>query len=341
VNNPNINTGNQGSINVNRPTIVNNRPVTINQNTSNNVTNVQNNVNRINGPYRPGGAWASDGNWYGHYYHLHDDWYRGSWQNWNTSGIGYFAAGTAFGWLLSSPRQTIVYSNPYYIAPPETTIVNQFIDYSQPIAVPAPPPEEAPTDLPVIINGTDTGSQPADQPAAAPAAADSADDQKAKEQMAKDLLADATDQFKKGDYAAAQETVEKALEKLPGDATLHEFRALTLFAQKNYQEAAAAVYAVLAAGPGWNWDTLKSFYPDVETYTKQLRALEDYQKQNPKKGEASFLLAYHYLTLGAKDAAIKQLERTVEVQPKDQVSAQLIKVLQQPQETKDRPQPGM
>jgi hypothetical protein len=59
------------------------------------------------------------------------------------------------------------------------------------------------------------------------------------------------------------------------------------------------------------------------------------------KGDASFLLAYHYLTLGSIDAAIKQLEHTVEVQPKDQVSAQLIKVLKQPQETTDRPQPGL
>ena len=118
-------------------------------------------------------------------------------------------------------------------------------------------------------------------------------------------------------------------------------RALTLFAQKKYKEAAAAVYAVLAVGPGWDWDTLKSLYPDVDTYTKQLRALEDYQKQNPKSADASFLLAYQYLTLGKKDAAIKQLQRTVELQPKDQVSAQLIKVLEQPpQETKDRPQPG-
>jgi hypothetical protein len=36
---------------------------------------------------------------------------------------------------------------------------------------------------------------------------------------------------------------------LPSDATLHEFRGLTLFAQGNYKDAAATLYAVLAAGP--------------------------------------------------------------------------------------------
>jgi hypothetical protein len=33
---------------------------------------------------------------------------------------------------------------------------------------------------------------------------------------------------------------EKAIKLLPSDATLHEFRALTLFAQKKYKDAAAA-----------------------------------------------------------------------------------------------------
>jgi tetratricopeptide (TPR) repeat protein len=336
INTGNINTGNQGIINSNRPTINNNRPVTINQANWNNFQN----VNRGYGGY---GGWAANGNWRGNYGYLHDNWYNGSWPYWNGRGAGWFAAGTAFGWL-ASPGESIAYSNPYYEAPPESTVVNQYIDYSEPIATPViTVVESAPAELPVIINGTDTDTQPADQSGEASPAPQPPDDQKVKEQLAKDLLADATDQFKKGDYAAAQKTVEKALEQLPSDAALHEFRALTLFAQKKYKEAAAAVYAVLAVGPGWNWDTLKSLYPDADTYTKQLRALEDYQKQNPKSADASFLLAYHYLTLGSVDAAIKQLQHCVELQPKDQVSAQLIKMLKQPQgesKDKDKPQPG-
>jgi tetratricopeptide (TPR) repeat protein len=329
INSGNINTGNQGAINSNRPTINNNQPVTINQANWNNFQN----VNRGYGGYGGYGAWASNGNWRGNYGYLHDNWYNGSWPYWNGRGVGWFAAGTAFGWL-TSPGETITYSNPYYEAPPESTVVTQYIDYSQPIEVPVVTVvESAPTEAPtIVLPDQSEDAKPTPEPA---------DDQKVKEQLAQDLLADAIDQFKKGDYAAAQATSEKALEKLPSDATIHEFRALTLFAQKKYKEAAAAVYAVLAVGPGWDWDTLKSLYPDVDTYTKQLRALEDYQKQNPKSADASFLLAYQYLTLGKKDAAIKQLQRTVELQPKDQVSAQLIKVLEQPpQETKDRPQPG-
>jgi TolA-binding protein len=330
INNPNINTGNQGSINVNRPTI-NNNQTSINQNNWSNFTNI-NNVNR---GYGAGGAWGWNGNWRGNYGYLHNDWYGGSWPYWNGRGAGWFAAGTALGWL-SSPGQTVVYDNPYYVTPPETSVVNQYIDYSQPISVPTTTlVESAPTDLPVIVNGNE-------QTASTPSSTETEDVQKVKEQAAKDLLDEATAQFKKGDYASAQQTVEKAIDKLPSDATLHEFRALTLFAQGKFQDAAAAIYAVLAVGPGWNWDTMKTFYPDTEVYTKQLRALEKYQKANPQKGDASFLLAYHYLTLGSVDAAIKELQHTVEVQPKDQVAAGLINVLKQPeQQSKDRPQPDM
>ena len=146
-----------------------------------------------------------------------------------------------------------------------------------------------------------------------------------KEAMA--LLDKARSAFLKGDYPQAQELIEKGIKKVPGDATLHEFRALTLFAQKKYQEAIAAIYAVLAAGPGWDWETLKEFYPDVQTYTAQLRDLERFQRSNPDKGYASLLLAYHYLTLESLDAAAKQLQNAVKVEPKDQLSAQLLAAL--------------
>jgi hypothetical protein len=63
---------------------------------------------------------------------------------------------------------------------------------------------------------------------------------------------------------------------MPKDAATHEFRSLTQFALGKYQEAAATIYAVLAVGPGWDWTTLSSMYPDIDTYTAQLRKLEEY-----------------------------------------------------------------
>jgi len=99
------------------------------------------------------------------------------------------------------------------------------------------------------------------------------------------------------------------------------------FAQKKYKDAAAALYTVLAAGPGWNWDTMSSLYTKPDTYTKQLRELETYSKDNPKAAFANFLLAYQYLVLGSKHAAVQQLKRVAELQPKDKLSAALVKAL--------------
>ena len=102
---------------------------------------------------------------------------------------------------------------------------------------------------------------------------------------------------------------------------VHEFRALTLFALKRYDEAAAVDYAVLSSGPGWNWSTLVGLYPDVDTYTNQLRALEAYVRSNPNSAPGQFLLGYHYLVQGHKENAGAQFEKVVQLQPQDQLSA--------------------
>ena len=108
---------------------------------------------------------------------------------------------------------------------------------------------------------------------------------------------------------------------------MHEFRALCLFATKDYQQAAAAVYAVLSIGPGWDWNTVSGLYPDANAYTQQLRALENYCNENPQAPHARFLLAYHYLLEGHDAEAATELEAVIELQPKDQLAVQLLKSL--------------
>ena len=141
------------------------------------------------------------------------------------------------------------------------------------------------------------------------------------------LFGDARALFKAGKYAEAQAKVEAAIKELPSDATLHELRALTLFAQGKYKDSAAALYAVLAAGPGWDWETMKFLYPTEAAYTEHLRALEAFVKANPKAGYGHFLLAYQYLVIGQKDSAVSELREVVKVQPEDKLSAALIKAL--------------
>ena len=112
--------------------------------------------------------------------------------------------------------------------------------------------------------------------------------------------------------------------RIPAIRRRTSFAALILFANKQYKEAAAADYAVLSMGPGWDWATMSSFYPNVDTYTGQLRALERYRDDNPKLPEAHFLLAYHYMSCGHPEAAVGELKDVVRLNPKDQLAAQML-----------------
>jgi tetratricopeptide (TPR) repeat protein len=108
---------------------------------------------------------------------------------------------------------------------------------------------------------------------------------------------------------------------------LHEFRSLVLFALQRYAESAAAIHAVLAVGPGWDAKTLTGLYPDMDTYTAHLRALEDYRDKNPKAADIRFVVGYHYMTLGHSKEAVSAFRRALELQPKDSVAAALVATL--------------
>jgi hypothetical protein len=149
--------------------------------------------------------------------------------------------------------------------------------------------------------------------------------------------------FKRGDYADAQAQCEVAIRLLPGEINLHEFRALCQFARGNYKDAAATLHPVLAAGPGWDWQTLNSLYSSAETYTKQLRALEQSVKASPKDAATRFVLSYHYLVLDEGAAGLNQLHRIVELQPGDRVSAGIVEALERTKQNPEAaraPKPG-
>jgi len=320
INRPNIG-NNSGNTTINRPN--NNVNVGINRpggsvNSGNNVTinNVNNNSRNVNvsrpswvngspnWAYRPGNAY-------------HQGWVNGYWHgqnsgNWWNSGGGAFMTGLAVGGIGAWGVGSAVYGwgyrpyvNPYYAVAPvvvqqpvvvtqPTTVVQQPavaaapVDYSQPLSTSAPPPEP-------------TVADPAIQTFDAARAA-----------------------FKTGNFTEALQKTDEALKTLPNDAAINEFRALCLFALKQYDQSAATLYAVLSAGPGWDWTTMCGLYPSVDVYTTQVRTLEEYRTANPQSASARFVLAYHYLTQGHTEAAVEELNAVAKLQPADQLSAQLV-----------------
>jgi tetratricopeptide (TPR) repeat protein len=310
--------------NVNRMNNVNsfNRAGTFNNVNRVGTVNNVNRVNNFNNVNRMGVGWNNP------YTGYHQGWNHGYWNGnfgggwgWRPYGYGYGLGGyglggfgyglggglgLGLGWGLSSWMFGPMlynwgysnYYNPYYGGGygygGNTALVQQPVvyDYSQPIN-----PQNAQPDETVISQATT-------------------------------VFDSAREAFKNGDYAKALELVDQALKTTPNDATLHEFRALCLFALQRYEEAAAVLYAVLSVGPGWDWTTLISLYGDPETYTQQLRALESYCSQHPQSAAPRFVLAYHYLTQGHAEAAVRQLKIVSTLQPKDQLTAQLIQQLQ-------------
>ena len=306
----NFNSGNRSSFgntgNINRAGNVNNFN---GGNRSFNQTNI-NNFNRAG----YGGNYGWHGNAYGAY---HSGWVNGYWpghyNNWGGGWGGYGYGNGGFGWGLGTGLALgslaswaygpmlynwgySSYSNPYYYSQPAVIVADQpaVYNYSSPINTQAAPP------------------------------ADDAKDQ------ALQTFDSARTAFKGGDYAGALLQTDQALQAIPGDPAMHQFRALCLFALGRYDEEASTLYAVLSAGPGWDWTTLIGLYPDVDTYTVQLRALESNVTANKASVPARFDLAYQYMTQGHADAAVRQLKVVTSLQPGDKISAQLIQQLTPP-----------
>ena len=251
-------------------------------------------------------------NWYDDKYYYHYGWYRGGWhygwdRYWHQMWYEYPAA-VAVGltcWGINSMAYsfgTTVYVNPYYAGPAS----GGALDYSQPQFVPSQPEPDG------------SSSPPPEVP-----------------EQGLQIFEQARTAFHSGDYRRARQLADAALKSMPHDALVQEFRALTFFAQQDYTDAATVLHSVLAVSPGWDWTTMSQLYPNLETYTKHLRALEQWTKDHPSAPEGHFVLAYHYLTCGHQDDAAKQLELVVQELPDDHVSARLLNQL-----TGQAPQPG-
>ncbi len=323
VNRPNINNNTIVNRPINTGNSFNNRPINVNNaNFNSNYARInQGNWNNNNGRGGyPNGGWPGRNPYWGY----HQGWVNGSWNyhNYPNYNLGYFGLGFGAGLATFGLGSALYnwgysgYSNPYYYgagagygyAPSTTVVVQQpgvgqqglaaqqpgYYNYAQPINSMSAAPD--PTTSETALAGFD---------------------------RAREL-------FKAGDYTGALAQTDSALITLPNDPTLHEFRALVLFAQKRYDDSAAVLYAVLSAGPGWDWTTMVGLYPDVETYTAQLRALEDDSRANPDKASDHFVLAYQYLTQGFPDNATTELRDVARLQPKDPLANKMLALLVKP-----------
>ncbi|HWL11146.1 MAG TPA: tetratricopeptide repeat protein, partial [Planctomicrobium sp.] len=247
----------------------------------------------------PAGHWSR--NWGGWYNGYAPAWGNGRWNYlWDTYPVSMAFGATM--WGISAVNWAFGvggYYNPYCDGP---VYVNQqqVVNYNEPVVG---DPSYATQDA----GGSDNAADPLTE-----------------------SFNEARQAFFNGQYQEALKLTDAALAKAPRDAAINEFRSLCLFALGQYRESAATIHAVLAAGPGWDWTTMISLYSDKDLYTEQLRKLEDAVKANPQAADAEFLLGYHYLTMGHQDDAVAMWKNVVALQPKDELSAQLVKMYSAP-----------
>lgn len=147
-------------------------------------------------------------------------------------------------------------------------------------------------------------------------------------QKAERLFASAQKAFVRHDYASALKTMDQVVELEPKSNSVLQFRSLVLFAQQDYQRAAADAYDALLLGPTWTWPTVVKLYKsDADTYTAHYRALSRAAKSDTTSLEKHFLLAYHHLVLGHLEHGQRELEQVLAIQPNEPVSARLLEVV--------------
>jgi tetratricopeptide (TPR) repeat protein len=133
--------------------------------------------------------------------------------------------------------------------------------------------------------------------------------------------------FKAGDYKGAAYAWRHALVDDPQNPVMLLMLGQAMFANGQYNEAAGATQAAMQMLPKDKWGVVvtnfRDLYGNAGDYTTQLRALEKAVKDKPEDPAQRFLLGYHYAYLGYPKQAIDQLDKVLELQPKDEASKQL------------------
>ncbi|MCG8586591.1 MAG: hypothetical protein MI757_17955 [Pirellulales bacterium] len=204
-------------------------------------------------------------------------------------GLGYLHGGYYGGYY---------YSEPYYYG---STV------YAQPYAV-----YDVPVDDGIVV----------------PEAGPEAPAQVADGDLSEQYLIAAEDAFRAAKYDKALRDIQHALLELPGDGRAILFLSQALLATGRYQAATSAAYQGMSLLDEKDWGFVAENYDKYygnDDYVAQMKKLGEYIKANPKSAYAYALRGYHWGFLGYPDAARKDLAKAVELEPRDEMAARLLK----------------
>ena len=140
--------------------------------------------------------------------------------------------------------------------------------------------------------------------------------------------AQAEQAFREHRYEDAARNVDHAIVEDGQNGKLYLFASQVLFALGDYQASAAALQQGAGLLDRSEWGFIVQNYTRIyrgDDYVTQMARLVDFIDENPDTAFAHFLRGYHYVYLGHTDAARKQLTKAVELEPRDQLAAELLK----------------
>ena len=133
--------------------------------------------------------------------------------------------------------------------------------------------------------------------------------------------------FRARDYMAANRDWQHAVVDDPSNGTLAMKLALAMFAVGKYREAAGTTQQVLVLLPQEKWgqavSDYKKLYANPKDYLDQLKSLAKAAADKPNDPALRFLLGFHYGYSGRVADAVRELNKLVQLEPKDQLGRKL------------------
>jgi hypothetical protein len=133
--------------------------------------------------------------------------------------------------------------------------------------------------------------------------------------------------FHARNYMAANRAWQHAVVDDPSNGALAMKLALALFAVGKYREAAGTTQQVLMLLPEEKWgqaaSDYKKLYSNPKDYLDQLKSLAKAAADKPNDPALRFLLGFHYGYSGRVGDAVRELNKLVQLEPKDQLGRKL------------------
>jgi tetratricopeptide (TPR) repeat protein len=127
--------------------------------------------------------------------------------------------------------------------------------------------------------------------------------------------------FGSGQYQTALRDWQHAIVDNPRNGGLMLMIAQAMFALGQYDQAAGAVQMGMQMLPEGDWgNVVKNYdqiYPNFQNYTDQVKTLEKARKTHPDDPAMRFLLGYHFGYLGYPKQAVRELDKALDLQPRD------------------------